>query len=402
MLIIINYHKMPPPKNRKPYHKGPQLKKLCLNMIVKNESNNLPRLFASLYKLIDYYIICDTGSEDDTIEVIKREMGKYGIPGEIHEDPWENFGHNRQLSLERAVGKAKYVLIIDADETLTYTDPDFSNKLTDAVYNIEKRLENTAFFVPHILNLEDNNKWGWCWKGVVHNYLEAANYKEPGFKKTLLKGITITARCEGGKSKGLTEHEKYMKDVLAFEKELIKDPKDARSRFYLAQSYKDAKEHEKSIENYWLRIAMKGWVEEVYYSYLMIGEQMRALNKPFEEWGPVYLEAYNVLPTRMEALYFIVDHYRREGKYHLGHLYGKIGSKIKKPETGLFLIDNIYNYLMYDSYAVCSYWAGDYDDSANLCRRLLRDGKMPEENRARIKENLDFTMKKLKDIKKGR
>ena len=31
-------------------------KTICLNMIVKNESKNLERLFKSLYKVIDYYV----------------------------------------------------------------------------------------------------------------------------------------------------------------------------------------------------------------------------------------------------------------------------------------------------------------------------------------------------------
>ena len=40
---------------------------ICLNMIVKDEAANLERLFASLYKSIDYYVISDTGSSDNTI-----------------------------------------------------------------------------------------------------------------------------------------------------------------------------------------------------------------------------------------------------------------------------------------------------------------------------------------------
>ena len=36
--------------------------KLCLNMIVKNESKIITRLFDSIVDLIDCYCICDTGS----------------------------------------------------------------------------------------------------------------------------------------------------------------------------------------------------------------------------------------------------------------------------------------------------------------------------------------------------
>ena len=43
---------------------------LCLNMIVKNESKIIRRLMESVSSIIDCYCICDTGSTDDTIEII--------------------------------------------------------------------------------------------------------------------------------------------------------------------------------------------------------------------------------------------------------------------------------------------------------------------------------------------
>ena len=46
--------------------------KLYLNMIVKNESRVILRLLESVYKLIDGYCICDTGSTDNTVELIEE------------------------------------------------------------------------------------------------------------------------------------------------------------------------------------------------------------------------------------------------------------------------------------------------------------------------------------------
>ena len=44
--------------------------KICLNMIVKNESTIITRLLNSVISLIDHYVICDTGSTDNTTQII--------------------------------------------------------------------------------------------------------------------------------------------------------------------------------------------------------------------------------------------------------------------------------------------------------------------------------------------
>ena len=43
-----------------------------------------------------------------------------GIPGELHERPWVDFGHNRQEALLLAKGKGDYLLFLDRDERLVF------------------------------------------------------------------------------------------------------------------------------------------------------------------------------------------------------------------------------------------------------------------------------------------
>src|SRR5574340_542399 len=95
-------------------------KTICLNMIVKNESKVIERCLASVKPIIDTWVIVDTGSTDGT-QAIVREFLK-DIPGELHERPWVNFGHNRNEALELARGKADYLLLIDADDKLAYEE----------------------------------------------------------------------------------------------------------------------------------------------------------------------------------------------------------------------------------------------------------------------------------------
>lgn len=99
------------------------LPKLALNMIVKNESKIITRLFDSLDGIIDCYCICDTGSTDNTVELITNYFLAKGIPGQVIVEPFKNFEYNRTFALQACKGcentvAADYILLMDADMVL--------------------------------------------------------------------------------------------------------------------------------------------------------------------------------------------------------------------------------------------------------------------------------------------
>ena len=57
----------------------PKVPTLCLNMIVRNESRIIRRLLESVCGVIDSYCICDTGSTDNTVEIIETFFQEKGI-----------------------------------------------------------------------------------------------------------------------------------------------------------------------------------------------------------------------------------------------------------------------------------------------------------------------------------
>lgn len=76
---------------------------LCLNMIVKNESKIIARLLDSVVPIIDSFCICDTGSTDATIQIIRDYFTSKKIPGEVFEEKFRDFGYNRTVALDRAI-----------------------------------------------------------------------------------------------------------------------------------------------------------------------------------------------------------------------------------------------------------------------------------------------------------
>src|SRR3972149_7454520 len=93
---------------------------LCLNNPVVNEAKVIERCLKSGRPLIASWVIVDTGSTDGTQKIIADFLE--GIPGELHERPWVNFEHNRNEALRFAKTRGDYILFIDADEQLIYSN----------------------------------------------------------------------------------------------------------------------------------------------------------------------------------------------------------------------------------------------------------------------------------------
>ena len=58
-------------------------KTICLNMIVKDESHIIKKTLNNICDNIklDYWVICDTGSTDNTIQIIKNFFEEKKIQG---------------------------------------------------------------------------------------------------------------------------------------------------------------------------------------------------------------------------------------------------------------------------------------------------------------------------------
>ena len=119
---------------------------------------------------LDYYVISDTGSDDNTAEIIKQFFAEKGIQGEIHHDEWVNFAHNRNCALQHAQGKTDYVFIFDADDRFegNFVLPE---ELTSDRYYL--RMANSATGANvYFRTLMFRNDGSFYWRGVLHEFVE--------------------------------------------------------------------------------------------------------------------------------------------------------------------------------------------------------------------------------------
>ncbi|HKO48423.1 MAG TPA: hypothetical protein VJV79_11900, partial [Polyangiaceae bacterium] len=199
--------------------------------------------------------------------------------------------------------------------------------------------------------------------------------------------------AEGAKSHGVTQEEKFLRDAKVLEEELARDPDDARSQYYLAQSYKDAGLNERALEAYRKRASMQnGWDEEQFMAQLEVGRICLEMERSEPEVLSALLGAYTLRPTRAEPLFELARYYREKKGYAMATLFAKAGVQTPPPDDRLFLLESVYTWRLLDELAVATYWVQDYATSKSACETVLervdRGLVVPEADLERIRQNL--------------
>lgn len=360
---------------------------VVLNMIVKDESAVILECLESVAPHIDAYCIVDTGSTDDTINIIKTFFAEKGIPGEVHEQPWVNFGHNRSEALKLARKVGEYALVIDADDILHGT-PNFSNLEADC-YFVQIMTNKIIYWREQLLS----SKRKWRYEGVVHEYLccETENYRSARQDTSWY----IESRRIGARNQ---DNSKYERDARLLLEDLENNPTNSRSMFYLAQSYYDMGDFNSSLEAYANRTRMGGWDEEIFYSKYRIGLCLINLGRHRGEIVDAMLDAWEYRPTRAEPLYHLAVWHRVRGLYGTAVMFARQAVGIPMPPDRLFVDEELFAWRIKDELAVASSFTGDIHTTFNLCTEILEMDLCryyTEEDRTRVQANLDFAMKTL-------
>lgn len=331
-------------------------------MMVKNEAPIIRRALESALPYIDYWVICDTGSEDDTPAVIREVM--QGKPGELHHTTWKNFGHNRGEVLELARNHAGYLLIMDADMTLHVKAP-FRHKLHHDLYEI--RYEGSLDYTQPMLV---SSRHPWRYKGVTHEYLHTEAVVDWDF----LPEVSLTHHGDGG-----CRSDKFERDVQLLSEALKTEPQNERYMFYLAQSYKDLEQHEAALHWYDKRIEVEGWEEERWYARFQRAEMLRLLGRAWPTVQAAYLAAFDERPFRLEPLLAIARHYRETQQYFQGYCMAAVA--LQDPpypvNDKLFIDKPVYDYQLLFEYMICAFSCGRVSEAIEAANRLLRQDNLP-------------------------
>jgi len=352
---------------------------ICLCMIVKDEAKVIERCLASVRDLIDTWVISDTGSTDGTQDLIRATLED--IPGELHEEPWVNFGHNRTVNIRHAYGKADYLLLVDADMIVRQADPLPS-------------LGASSYMIRHICDSEYRVKRlvkggiRWRYEGATHEYLTTDEQDVP----VNFDAFVIEHFADGG-----SRADKFTRDARLLREDLDHDPSNQRTVFYLAQTMRDLGNTQEAIELYQRRAEMGGWVEEVYYSLLQVG----VLKAGADEWPEAMdalVRAWEVRPQRLEACYELASRLRVKNLYHAAYVFACAGLGQEMPEDWLFVQPWVYQWGLLFEYSITAYWVGDAHSSLRACDRLLAMRELPDNYREQTRANRDFAARRVAEM----
>lgn len=364
---------------------------LTLIMIVKNESFIIKRCLDSIKEYIDYIVISDTGSTDNTVNIIKQYLLDNFIKGKVYEDQWINFGFNRTKSLtnaqqwldeEKIEKLTNYFITIDADMIIKFNNFKKSDLISyDSLkiyqYNNFIKYDNVRIFKS---NLPFKSI------GVTHEYWSCVTPHKQG----KIESIIIEDKGDGG-----CKTNKFERDIKFLIQGIEDEPDNQRYYFYLAESYGNIGDFENAIKWYKKRIEKGGWVEELFISHKKIGELYMSKN---DQANAIYhwILGYELLPQRSETLYKICNYYRNIGKNNASMLYLKQGIKIKYPNhLSLFLEYPVYHYKFIEELSIIGYYTNYKKEGMLACQYLLFNDNISDLLRNRTRLNSIFYMNPL-------
>lgn len=322
---------------------------IILTLMIKNEEKIILRCIQSALPVVDAILISDTGSTDNTIEVLTEFFSTLSIPTKIVQDPWINFGVNRTNSFQSAVswademGWTGYALVLDAD-MLLHVDTD-NLTLTNEGYTLQQRTPTMEYSNVRLMKLS----CPWKCVGVTHEYWD-------GGTTSFLPCIYIEDKGDGG-----CKQDKFTRDETLLKQGLKDEPDNARYMFYYAQTLRDLGKHKEAIQRYKQRSKAGGWIEEIWYSLYQMSILYSKMNKipEMEFWC---LKAYELNPRRVENIYFVLKTFREKGDHFKAWHYYKLGVNTPKPHDALFVEKDVYTYLFPYEKTILNYYVYPNED----------------------------------------
>jgi tetratricopeptide (TPR) repeat protein len=274
--------------------------------MVKNGGSQFEQMLKDNMHLIDRWTILDTGSTDNTIDIIRRTLiGKK--KGNLYEEPFINFKDSRNRLLELAGTACKYTLMLDDTyviggnlrKFLTETRGDqFSDSFTLYIKSDDVEYGSNRI-------LKSNRKLKYLYK--IHEVIQSENNNNVVIP---INDAYIDDRRFDYMEQRTMDRKQL--DLKLLYEELEEDPDNPRTHYYLAQTYNLLNDYENAFKWFMERTnhEKEGFMQEK-VDAAFEGARIAnfKLNLPWEEVEKLYQRAFELDNERPDSLYFIGINY---------------------------------------------------------------------------------------------
>lgn len=346
---------------------------ISLIMMVKNESKRIHVTLNSVINIVNRIIIYDTGSTDETINIIKEFSLNNKISLYVKFGTFIDFSVSRNILLDYAnnILNTDFLLLMDANDELINGDKLIQfckeNKETKefGFFIKQKWLVHCHIEYFNIRLIRANNNWKFI--GKVHEYIHRPNYTPI----IIIPDVILFQNR-------LLDDDKSFYRFSVDEKLLMEEynsiNKTERTIFYLAQTKECLGKKEEAIKYYKERSMVKNsFIEEVFQSIYKVGMLLKEIKEPFEIYSGYFLLAISTIPNRIEPFIRLTEYYISIRSWNLAYLFIKHACDMQIPFALLFLDIECYKYYRWHLMGIIAYYVNKYEDGLKACEIAIKE-----------------------------
>lgn len=339
---------------------------LELVMIVKNSGDILRECLQKNKSYIDYWTIVDTGSTDNTPDIIREEMKD--IPGQLHFCEFTTFAETRNKAFDLAKKKCKYMIVLDDSyelanptELRNYLKKANANIINLKIGTLTNGIMNDLYYSNRISKSSSGERYMYR----VHEILTAKKQEYVDEKKFYI----IDHKNEEHKHRSTARFKRDIEFLLLDQQDFPNEP---RIVYYLALTSfllgktEDAVKYNKKLLG---MTNIKEFTFHAEYNLILMDYQKTTDTQKYEK---KLLELQKRHTNRAEPSYKLAASLYRNGNLEqLDKIMNNL-IKIAMPELSMTSLDyEIYKFSIPYLYIEIKFRLGKIEDGVHILKQML-------------------------------
>lgn len=364
---------------------------LSVAIMVKDEEERILRTLDTIIKHVSHVVILDTGSSDNTVNVIKKYCAKKKKPLKLDTVPFIDFSYNRNILLKMCYGLSEYVLLLDSNDEVV--NPRILINFLNQVEDKRDSVFGCKFYWENDNGVEGNNRIYYkigiirnnipdiYYESPVHEYITSSN---PG-KYISNNNLQLTKfYIYQNRLLDKSSIPRIKRDIDVLNKFIDEHEDNIRAYRFLCQSYNLLEDYDnlykfalkmmEIIVNTSTTLNIK-YDDNYYYSLMSLGCASYKIGLNTSEYTKYYLKAYQharLSFDNCEPLYELASINHQIGNYGMAYHYIKKCIEIPMPE---YIFDTQINNQIYEKHRwslllLLSEKLDHHDDYKLACKHL--------------------------------